>query len=166
MAGDQGVNRLLGDAIHSRRVGGVESACMDRRIRRRLMIIVVVLAVAFAAGVVWLVRSQGGYYRQVGELRGSELDDEMVRVAGRVVDGSIESDGAIQSFAISDLTGAPDTIEVVYEGAVPDTFAPRADVVVLGVYDAGAGLIRAEELQTKCPSKYEATRSPTLSPRP
>jgi len=139
---------------------------MDRITRRRLLIVVIVLAVAFAVGVVWLVRSQGAYYRQVGELTASELDGETVKVGGRVVDGSIESAGAVQTFTLSDLTGAPDTIEVSYEGAVPDTFGPFADVVVLGVYDAGAGLILAEELQTKCPSKYEASRSPTPSASP
>jgi len=139
---------------------------MDRTSRRRLLVTVIVVAVAFAAGVVALVVTQGAYYRQVAELSGSGLDGETVKVGGRVVEGSIETAGTRQRFTMSDLTGEPDTVEVAFEGIAPETFGPSTDVVVLGEYDESAGLIRADELQTRCPSKYEASRSPTPSPAP
>jgi cytochrome c-type biogenesis protein CcmE len=134
---------------------------MERLTRRRLLIAVTVLVVAFAGAAVWLVRSQGAYYRQVGELAAADLDGKVVKVGGRVVPDSIASRGSVQTFVISDLRGASPTVEVRYAGIVPDTFGPHADVVVLGTYDAAAGLILADELQTKCPSRYEASRSPT-----
>lgn len=137
---------------------------MERLTQRRLLVAVIVVILAFAAGIVWLVRSEGAYYRQVGELRAGSLDGKSVKVGGRVVPESVTTEGSLQTFAIADLTGAGETVTVRYAGVLPDTFGPSADVVVLGTYDAGAGLIDAEELQTKCPSKYEAGRSPTPSP--
>jgi hypothetical protein len=35
------------------------------------------------------------------------------------------------------------------------------DVVVTGRYESQAGAIAADELQTKCPSKYKASASPS-----
>jgi cytochrome c-type biogenesis protein CcmE len=126
-----------------------------------LLIAVAVVVVAFAAAVVYLVRAQGAYYRQVGELSAaSGLDGETVKVGGTVVPGSFAKDGTVQSFTIRDLTGSPATCRVRYSGIVPDTFGPDVDVVVLGTYDASHGFISAEELQTKCPSKYEGKKSP------
>ena len=136
---------------------------MNRKARRRLLIAVAVVVVAFAAGVVWLVRAQGAYYRQVGELGAASLDGKTVKVGGAVVPGSIARDGAVQSFAIKDLTGGNATVAVQYDGTVPDTFGPDVDVVVLGVYHASERLIDAQELQTKCPSKYKSGKSPTPS---
>jgi cytochrome c-type biogenesis protein CcmE len=134
---------------------------VNRKARRRLLIAVAVVVVAFAGAVIWLVRAQGAYYRQVADLSAATLDGKTVKVGGAVVPGSINKDGNVQLFAIKDLTGQDSTVQVEYGGVVPDTFGPGVDVVVLGVYDAGKGLISAEELQTKCPSKYKASTSPT-----
>jgi cytochrome c-type biogenesis protein CcmE len=125
-----------------------------------LLIALAVVVVAFAAGVVYLVWAQGAYYRQVGELSTSGLDGKTVKVGGAVVSGSIDKQGDVELFTIKDLTGTGATVDVEYGGAIPDTFGPDVDVVVLGVYDDAAGLITAEELQTKCPSKYEGRKSP------
>jgi len=126
----------------------------------------VVLVVAFAAAVVWLVRAQGAYYRQVGELSAAGLNGKTVKVSGAVVPGSIAEAGGERSFTIRDVTGVDATVRVRYDGVVPDTFGPDVDVVVFGMYRADEGLIDAQELQTKCPSKYESSRSPTPSAVP
>ena len=60
-----------------------------------------------------------------------------------------------------DLTGKTATVAVAYSGQVPDSFGPGVDVVVTGRYEAQAGAIAADELQTKCPSKYKASASPS-----
>lgn len=121
------------------------------------MVATVVLLVAFAVAVVWLVRSQGAYYRQVGELSAA-LDGRTVKVGGTVRAGTARSSN---TFSILDLTGSPDTAVVTYNGALPDTFGPGVDVVVVGTWDDATRTIAAEELQTKCPSKYEASKSPS-----
>jgi cytochrome c-type biogenesis protein CcmE len=131
-----------------------------------LLIAVAVVVVAFASAVIWMVRAQGAYYRQVGELSAAEMDGKTVKVGGAVVPDSIDRDGGVQWFAIKDLTGRDAVVRVRYDGAVPDTFGPDVDVVVLGIYDAAGGVISAQELQTKCPSKYEAKKSPASSSAP
>ena len=48
---------------------------------------------------------------------------------------------------------------------MPNTFNSGVDVVVVGKYAAGDQTINADQLQTKCPSKYKAQAStaPTTS---
>ena len=129
---------------------------MNSRARKRLLVATIVLVIAFAAAVVWMVRSQGAYYRQVSELAQSDLNGKTVKVGGAVLDGTLQRTGGAYTFTMKDLAGAPDTVRVAYSGRVPDSFGAGVDVVVVGKYDAGARLITADELQTKCPSKYKA----------
>ena len=56
---------------------------------------------------------------------------------------------------MQDLTGKTTTVKVAYNGQMPSTFAPGVDVVVTGKY-ASDGVISADQLETKCPSKYKA----------
>jgi len=133
---------------------------MNRRARKRLLVATLVLVAAFAAAVVWTVRSQGAYYRQVGGLSSAD-DGRVVKVGGSVVVSTLSHDASGYHFALRDLTGKAETVGVSYTGQVPDAFGPGVDVVVVGRYDAGGRAIAAEELQTKCPSKYKASASPS-----
>jgi cytochrome c-type biogenesis protein CcmE len=77
---------------------------------------------------------------------------DRVRVAGWVVDGTIErSAGGGLKFVIEE-EGA--RIPVVYRGVVPDIFAPGIQVVVEG--DFRDGTFQAKTLLAKCPSKFES----------
>jgi cytochrome c-type biogenesis protein CcmE len=133
---------------------------MNRKARKRLMIATAVLVVAFAVAVVWIVRSEGAYYRQVGQLGGS-LSGKVVKVGGTIVPKTLRHDDSGYHFTMRDLTGKAATVAVAYSGQVPDSFGPGVDVVVTGRYEAQAGAIAADELQTKCPSKYKASASPS-----
>jgi cytochrome c-type biogenesis protein CcmE len=124
------------------------------------MIATAVLVVAFAVAVVWIVRSEGAYYRQVGQLVGS-LSGKIVKVGGTVVAKTLTHDDSGYHFTMRDLTGKTATVAVAYSGQVPDSFGPGVDVVVTGRYEAQTGAIAADELQTKCPSKYKASASPS-----
>ena len=132
---------------------------MNRKARKRLMIATAVLVVAFAVAVVWIVRSEGAYYRQVGQLAGS-LTGKVVKVGGSIVPKTLTHDASGYHFTMRDLTGATATVAVAYSGQVPDSFGPGVDVVVTGRYEAQTGAIEADELQTKCPSRYKASASP------
>jgi cytochrome c-type biogenesis protein CcmE len=125
------------------------------------MIATIVLVVVFAVAIVLVVRSQGAYYRQVGQLATGGFDGKTVKVGGTVLSGSVDHTAAGYRFIIKDLTGADATVKVMYAGQVPDAFGPGVDVVAVGVYHAGDGLIAADELQTKCPSKYKVSGSPS-----
>ena len=128
---------------------------MNKKARTRLIVATGVIVVVFVAGIIYIVSQQGAYYRQVGELASGDYDGKNVQVGGRVLNGTITRDDAGVHFTIQDLNGASDTVKVDFSGQMPNTFAEGVDVVVVGKYSAEQGLIAADELQTKCPSKYE-----------
>jgi len=133
---------------------------VNRKSRVRLLIATGVIVAVFAGVATYLVVQQGAYYRQVADLAVGQYDDKNVKVGGRVLAGTIQRDEAGVHFEIVDLTGEPDTVEVVYDGQMPNAFAAGTDVVVTGRYASSSGTIIAVELQTKCPSKYEGKASP------
>ena len=63
-------------------------------------------------------------------------------------------------FTIQDLTGKADTVKVTYSGQMPNTFESGVDVVVIGKYCAADEYHHADQLQTKCPSKYKGRPRP------
>ena len=133
---------------------------MNKKSRTRLLVATGVIVAVFIVGVVFLVQRQGAYYRQVSDLLTGQYDGKNVKVGGRVLDGTIQRDAEGVRFAISDLTGDQATVNVLYSGQMPNTFEPGVDVVVIGQYASNGSLITAEQLQTKCPSKYEGQASP------
>jgi len=133
---------------------------VNKKSRTRLLIATGVIVVVFVIGVVFLVQKQGAYYRQVSDLTTGQYDGKNVKVGGRVVDGTINRDEAGVHFTIQDLTGKTDTVKVIYGGQMPGTFEDGVDVVIVGKFAAADGVVSADELQTKCPSKYEGKASP------
>jgi cytochrome c-type biogenesis protein CcmE len=53
---------------------------------------------------------------------------------------------------------------VTYGGQMPNTFNSGVDVVVIGKYASSGGVIAADQLQTKCPSKYKGQASSAPTP--
>jgi cytochrome c-type biogenesis protein CcmE len=133
---------------------------LNKKSRTRLLIATGVIVAVFIVGVVFLVQRQGAYYRQVSDLTTGQYDGKNVKVGGKVLDGTIKRDTAGVHFTIEDLTGKSDTVQVLYSGQMPNTFDAGVDVVVIGKYAADGTLITADQLQTKCPSKYKGQASP------
>jgi cytochrome c-type biogenesis protein CcmE len=77
-----------------------------------------------------------------------------------VLDGTIKRDATGVRFTIEDLTGDTAKVNVLYSGQMPNTFDAGVDVVVIGKYASNGALITADQLQTKCPSKYKGSASP------
>lgn len=103
------------------------------------------------------------YYFTIDEFlpRRGELTGQGVRVAGRVAPGSVSkrtsAKGTEMTFAIGDFKGPDamgDTLPVAFTGIVPDMFAEGRDVIIEGRYVDGT--LRAQQIMTSCPSKYEA----------
>ena len=94
------------------------------------------------------------YYVTVSELTGAGKSRQRVRVGGDVAAGSIERRGGQLTFR---LAQDAKSIPVVYVGTdtLPDTFVDGAQAIVEGNYTAG-GEFRAEKIQAKCASKYQA----------
>ncbi|MEI6449314.1 MAG: cytochrome c maturation protein CcmE [Actinomycetes bacterium] len=133
---------------------------MNKKSRTRLLIATGVIVVVFVIGVVFLVQKQGAYYRQVADLTTGQYDGKNVKVGGKVIAGTIDRDASGVHFTIQDLTGKTDTVKVTYNGQMPNTFEDGVDVVIVGKYAAADGVVSADQLQTKCPSKYKGSASP------
>ena len=96
------------------------------------------------------------YYLELSEFlaEGEGRENRAVRINGAVQEGSIKRDEKENLLEFT-LTDGKLTMDVVYEGIIPDLFKENADVVVEGrkIKDSP---FRADTILTKCPSKYEA----------
>jgi cytochrome c-type biogenesis protein CcmE len=121
----------------------------------------VVGAVLIAAAVSYLVyagiKTTSVYYFEIDEFlaRRAAHAGEDLRVKGWVRAGSIQWDAGTSNlaFELARQDGS-EPVPVVYKGILPDMFAEGREVVVEGRYDAPG--LRAKQLMTSCPSKYEA----------
>ncbi|MFH1662493.1 MAG: cytochrome c maturation protein CcmE [Chloroflexota bacterium] len=93
------------------------------------------------------------YYYEVSELldETSSITGQTVRVSGNVADDVVK-DGLEVRFTILDMSDSETSLQVIYNGAVPDTFKVGNQVVVEGKYTAG--IFEAEAIIIKCGSKY------------
>ncbi len=98
------------------------------------------------------------YYYTVTEImdQGSSVYGENVRVNGLVAPGSVEQEqgGLILRFTVSE---GNESLPVVYQGVVPDTFKVGNEVAVEGYLNSD-GVFQANTILTKCPSKYVPER--------
>lgn len=69
---------------------------------------------------------------------------------------SVEHDGRPLRFTLKDKEQPDRLVSVTYPRGKPDTFQVNYDVAVLGVYDKATNTVAADQIFTKCPSKYEA----------
>jgi cytochrome c-type biogenesis protein CcmE len=123
--------------------------------KKRFLIggIIILAAVVFLA--IQGFKSSAAYYYTVNETiqKGAAVYGQTLRVNGTVT-GAVDDD--IQTltlrFAIAD---GGESIPVIYKGTTPDNFGPDTDVVVGGTIDS-TGVLHADSIVTKCPSKYVA----------
>jgi cytochrome c-type biogenesis protein CcmE len=97
--------------------------------------------------------------------RGAKESLKRIRVIGRVTTQEIlysVSPKLELKFSVQDPPGSNQSkdgrLAVVYEGVKPDMFAAGRDVIIDGAYDGGE--LKAVNLLTQCPSKYEPPVTP------
>jgi cytochrome c-type biogenesis protein CcmE len=149
---------------------------MAKKWRFVIGVSLVVAAVLYL--IITAVRNTAEYYLTVSEAKARqvELSGQMLRVAGRVVPGTVlwDASSLTLQFAIAqpppgdDQPGvtaiaatalAPAKFTVVSRGQPkPDMFAPGRDVIVEGLL-APDGTIQARQVLTSCPSKYSPKRN-------
>ena len=87
----------------------------------------------------------------------NELDyvkeDERVKMGGLVKTGSINISPNNQLECIFSLQQGEHNVDVLFSGIRPDMFKDEAEVIIEGKYIAGK--FSADQLQTKCASRYE-----------
>jgi cytochrome c-type biogenesis protein CcmE len=144
---------------------------MPKNLRIAIGVGLVVAAVAYL--IITAVQNTAEYYLTVNETsaRQAELSGQMLRIAGRVVPGTITWDPSSLTlkFAITQppaAEGQP-TVTTVAAAAIspvrftiishgqpkPDMFAAGRDVIVEGLLMQD-GTIAARQVLTSCPSKY------------
>jgi cytochrome c-type biogenesis protein CcmE len=98
------------------------------------------------------------YYVTVKELTSGKSTHTHVRVGGDIVPGSIQRRGEVLTFRLSQDN---ESIPVTYVGnaTVPDDFKGGAKAIIEGDYLAD-GSFRAQQVQAKCASKYNAVPPP------
>jgi cytochrome c-type biogenesis protein CcmE len=128
---------------------------------RKIKIIVGAAVVAIAVGaLLWVGVGRGSvYYYTVSELL-AKGPQQQVRVSGELVGGTVQGLGTTTlKFVLHDRDKSDQTISVVYNGAIPDSFRDQADSEVVAEGDLLAGgSFAAKVLTPKCPSKYVAAK--------
>jgi cytochrome c-type biogenesis protein CcmE len=120
-----------------------------------------VIALAVAYLVTMGLRGTTEYFLTVSELqaRGVSAQNQMLRVSGTLVPGSLEHDavGLSVHFLIADA-GAATPLTVTYRGGqVPDTMADTSnniEIVAEGKLNA-EGTFTATDVLAKCPSRLD-----------
>ena len=114
--------------------------------------VIILLAIAYLGYIGF--KSSATYYYTVSELieQGSSIQSNNVRITGQVAPGSVQQEaaGRIMRFTISE---GEENLPVVYQGVVPDAFKVGNQVVVEGYLNSG-GILQANAIMVKCPSKY------------
>jgi cytochrome c-type biogenesis protein CcmE len=117
--------------------------------------IIVIVVVAILIG----TKSNAAAYETVTQLaKGTAKAGDRVKVGGAVVAGSWNKQSNPMVFTIreeSDTSGNGPKLKVVYSGAAPNTFGDGVVAIVTGTLDS-KGVVQANEMITKCPSKYES----------
>ncbi len=115
-----------------------------------------VVAVAILVTVAVTSFSSEVYFLTVSEAAAAThaLENTEFRIKGHVVRDSYRlAEGTLDTHLFTLIEGGHE-VDVLYRGALPDTFADDAEVVALGQLE-GDGRFVAVEVVAKCPSRYE-----------
>jgi len=103
-------------------------------------------------------RSSLQYYVTVSELKAATIDyqKKVIKVAGIAKNiekaPSVDGGGLVYDFLVME---GDQSIQVRYEGMIPDTFKEDSEVVITGNL-VGDNELQASHILAKCASKYEA----------
>jgi len=127
---------------------------------------ITVILIAFGLLVMGSMRSNTLRAMPVDQLlsqKGTSMVGQRLRLAGYVGNAPVRktrlktADGTIEVKHF-DVVYHGKTVAVTYQDALPDTFKAGLPVQVEGVY-AAAGEMKADQVLTKCPSKYQAEQA-------
>ncbi len=99
------------------------------------------------------------YFLEVSEALAMDVNSlERARLFGTVGSSDLQRDADALgvTFYLQDKEDRSKVIRVRYSGAIPDLFAPGAEVIVEGGVNPETRVFMASTLMTKCASKYEA----------
>jgi cytochrome c-type biogenesis protein CcmE len=123
--------------------------------RRMLYVSGTVLLLAFAGFALTSFRQTLTPYVGFDEAR--KLN-RTLQVAGGLVKGSSSYDGSALSFTLREPSTGK-TLPVRYRGVKPANFEEAISIVAIGRYSPRDGVIDADKLLVKCPSKYQGVET-------
>lgn len=130
---------------------------MNDKAKKRLTIVGLVIVIVVIAMIAVLGAGGASQALTVAEAASGEHEGKKVQVSGKIVDDSTVAEGSSLAFDIVGEEGQADTttqLHVVYEGAVPATFGNG--IVAIATGSMQENTLYANQLVTKCPSKYES----------
>lgn len=148
------VPQLAGAGVPAGTPAARSTRLFTPRTRLAIAALLFVGALSYFAFLAW--RSATVYYMTVSELEqaGPTREGRLVRVAGKLVDGSFNraQDGLNVSFRVSDDQG--NVLPVAYRGEVGQIFFNEHSQLILEGQYTPDHVFRTETLIVSCPSKY------------
>ena len=128
-------------------------------LRTKLLVGGILLACSVAFLAYAGVKDGWVYYLPVDNfLADSQYHDQRVRLSGLVDENDLEVNSG-QFHTRFFLLGESGRLRVDYEGVIPEMFQAGAAVVVEGRLGRDQTVFHADQVLTKCASKYEASAS-------
>ena len=127
---------------------------MNKRSRRKVMVIAVVFGVALAAvlGLTAFEENLLYFYSPMQVKAGEAPDKHSFRVGGLVVDGSVKrTEGSLK--ILFDVTDNTEIMTIEYNGILPDLFREGQGIVAMGSMQPGGRFV-AEEVLAKHDENY------------
>jgi cytochrome c-type biogenesis protein CcmE len=131
----------------------------------RVLVTVLILGGAFITLLATSMRENVQFYKHVDEVMptASEWYGKTLKLQGNVVPGSIARKPDSLDYRFQVKYGEA-VVTAFYTGVVPDNFADNAEVVVTGRLSQAGFQVEPDGVMAKCPSKYEASTAPNLTP--
>ncbi|PKB79093.1 MAG: hypothetical protein BZY88_15080 [SAR202 cluster bacterium Io17-Chloro-G9] len=134
----------------------------SRTNRTRFLILGTVVVLALGYMIYAAFPGNALYFLTVGEFidRDSVHDGRIVRVSGKLVDGSFlrERGTTLGRFSLTDKDSGPggQQLQASYQGVLPDLFFnPHSEIILQGSYGPDK-VFQVEDILVKCPSKYRS----------
>ena len=126
--------------------------------QKKIKISIILLSFLSCLWIIWVTlnpdQENPGIVRFLSITDINNIDEtERVRLGGFVAKGTIDVSEKNQLECNFHLKQGNNTVSVLYTGTRPDLFKDEAEVIVEGTY--ADGLFKADQLQTKCASRYE-----------
>ena len=141
---------------------GEEEESGSRSNRTRLVVLLVVVGLALGYMVYAAFPGNALFFMTVSEFMSKDeaQDGRIVRVAGKLVDGSFlrEGNSTLTSFQIVDKDASTpvEHLSATYNGVLPDLFFnPHSEIILQGSFSPGH-IFQADNILVKCPSKYRS----------
>ncbi|MEG0461096.1 cytochrome c maturation protein CcmE domain-containing protein [Gordonibacter sp.] len=128
---------------------------MNTKTKRRMVVVTGIIVIVLVVILAMVGGSSSAKSVTIADVAGGQYVDQKIQVSGNVVENSFKTDDNVLIFDILDPNGDPSqTVRVSYEGGVAATFGNDVTAICTGKMGSD-GVLRASELVTKCPSKYE-----------